>query len=186
MKIFKKMFNNYKQYVLAKYEEEYEPQILSNYNSESKFYIIRLGEVVNGNIIPYDFKKHYSIMPENYNFDLYAIETNGIITELFSGIPVDINSDEPNKFKNLKLEELESLQGNYFHAFLLEEISKEEMAKKICSLKESCMIRYYNDLFKMEMSKQKVNVEDQIVLKKKERYIEEHADDIIKGFVKTK
>ena len=181
------MLAKYKKYILARYDEEYKAEIKSNFNEKSGFYIIKLGETTDGeSIVPYDYNKHYYMMDDNYKFNLYAVMNNDVMTELFTGTPIAINKDQAFNFKNIGLEELEELPKNYFYVLNTEEISKETMAKELYNLKENNMIRYYNDLFSMEMTKQNKEINNSIENKKKEKYIEEHADEIIGGFVKKK
>lgn len=176
---------NYKKNVLIRYEEDYKPEILSNYNKESEFYRLNLCELKDGKIVPYNYSERYYMLRDDYMItSLYGIKTNGVLTELFSAVPVAVSSEQASEFNNLKIEELESLDKNYFYVQSIEKISKETMAKELVDMRYYKMIRYYNDIFKIEKSEQSKQIDAAIEKKKNDKYIESHADEIIGGFVK--
>ena len=177
VEIFKGFIKNYENYVLAKYEENYTPRILSNHNSKSKYYIIKLGKIVDGKVVSYNYSDTYALMPKDLDFELYAIKTNDRMTELFSGTPVSVDYNQPHKFEDVSLEDLEDMDKS-FYAYNLEEITKEEMANRLMELMDKHMIRYYNEIFKTEYLKQQDIIESEKNLKKNQQVLKEVVDTI--------
>ena len=176
LEILKTGYNRYLNLVLTKYEEGYIPRVLSNHNTNSKYYIIKLAEVKKDDekeeVVPYVYKDKYMCMSPELDFKLFAINTNGILTELFSGTPVAISYNQPQNFVDISLEDLEEMKSNKcFYAYGLEEISKKEMEKELKNLMNYHMSKYYNEIFKSESYKQKFIIDELIETKKTEKVI---------------
>lgn len=173
------ILDRYVNNVLASYEEEYTPRILSNHNSDSKYYVMKLGKVVNDKIVPYSYKDKYMCMPKDMDFNLYAIKTNDRLTELFSGKNVAIEYNQPYNFEDVSLEDLENMKNNdCFYVYSLDEISKEKMTEGIHDLMDYHMFRYYSEIFKTESTKQQEVIEKEIELKKNQKVLKEVVDTI--------
>ena len=179
VEIFKGFIKNYENYVLAKYEEEYTPRILSNHNSKSKYYIIKLGKIVDGKVVSYNYSDIYALMPKDMDFKLYAIKTNDRLTELFSGKNVAIEYNQPYNFEDVSLEDLENMKNNdCFYVYSLDEISNEKMTEGIHDLMDYHMFRYYSEIFKTESTKQQEVIEKEIEIKKNQKVLKEVVDTI--------
>lgn len=167
LNIFKAGLKKYTNCVLASYDAEYTPRILSNRNSDSKYYVMKLGKVSNDEIVSFSYKDKYMCMPEEMDFKLYAIKTNDRLTELFSGKNIAIDYNQPYNFEDVSLEDLENMKNNdCFYVYSLEEISKKEMVERIHDLMNYHMFRYYDEIFKTEYLNQKYTI-DELIEKRK-------------------